>query len=251
MKTAGLVSISFRKNSPEEIVSACQKAGLSWIEWGSDVHCPEKDPKKASEIRKMCEEAGISTRSYGSYFRLGQGGPESFKPYIEAAKALGSDIIRIWAGTKASGSLTRDERKVLEEEARIISEMAGDAGIKIGMECHSGTITDEYHSAKDFILSVGHPALRMYWQPSQFHTDTYNIDACRTLAPLTEVVHVFHWLVNARLPLEEGRDIWTQYLKIYDEGHFNPAYLLEFMHDDNIETLQHTAEVLKSWLQPV
>jgi hypothetical protein len=25
-------------------------------------------------------------------------------------------------------------------------------------------------------------------------------------------------------------------------------YMLEFMHDDSIETLHHTADVLKSWL---
>ena len=43
----GLVSVSFRPNSPEEILIAMQKAGLTCIEWGSDVHCP---PEKAEEI---------------------------------------------------------------------------------------------------------------------------------------------------------------------------------------------------------
>ena len=40
MYHAGLVSISFRENSPEEIVKACVAAGLRYIEWGSDVHAP-------------------------------------------------------------------------------------------------------------------------------------------------------------------------------------------------------------------
>ena len=36
----GLVSISFRRYSVDDILDACQKAGLTCIEWGSDVHVP-------------------------------------------------------------------------------------------------------------------------------------------------------------------------------------------------------------------
>ena len=41
--TYGLVSVSFRKNSPEEILSAMKDSDLSVIEWGSDVHAPSDD----------------------------------------------------------------------------------------------------------------------------------------------------------------------------------------------------------------
>ncbi len=249
MSHSGLVSISFRKNTPEELISACSKASLDWIEWGSDVHCPQADIKKVKEVASLCKKEGILTRSYGSYFRLGQGGPEAFKPYLEAAQVLGSGIIRIWAGTKASRSTTPDERRVLAEEARQLCEMASTAKISIGMECHSDTLTDEYHSAASFIEEVGHPALRMYWQPSQFHVETYNLDAAKTLAPLTEVVHVFHWTMNARLPLEQGTPIWTEYLKLLRDNGAPKAYLLEFMHDDRLETLASAAKTLQGWLK--
>ena len=36
----GLVSVSFRKNTPKEILEAVKEAGLSCIEWGSDAHAP-------------------------------------------------------------------------------------------------------------------------------------------------------------------------------------------------------------------
>ena len=36
----GLCSVSFRENSPEEILQAMADAGLWYIEWGSDVHAP-------------------------------------------------------------------------------------------------------------------------------------------------------------------------------------------------------------------
>jgi len=36
----GLCSVSFRKNTPEEILKTMKEAGLSLIEWGADVHPP-------------------------------------------------------------------------------------------------------------------------------------------------------------------------------------------------------------------
>ena len=64
----GLCSVSFRKHTPEEILRAMKDAGLSVIEWGSDVHCP---PEKAEELAKLQKQYGIACCSYGTYFRLG------------------------------------------------------------------------------------------------------------------------------------------------------------------------------------
>ena len=44
--TLGLVSISFRKHIPEEIIKAVKSAGLTCIEWGSDVHAPCRDTER-------------------------------------------------------------------------------------------------------------------------------------------------------------------------------------------------------------
>ncbi len=40
---AGLVSVTFRQLSPEEIVRVAREAGLTVIEWGGDVHVPPGD----------------------------------------------------------------------------------------------------------------------------------------------------------------------------------------------------------------
>ena len=47
----GLVSITFREKSPEEIVGLVVEAGLDGIEWGGDVHVPHGDLAKAREVR--------------------------------------------------------------------------------------------------------------------------------------------------------------------------------------------------------
>ena len=48
----GLVSISFRRYSVDEILDACQRAGLSLIEWGSDVHAKKEDLQLLRVIRE-------------------------------------------------------------------------------------------------------------------------------------------------------------------------------------------------------
>ena len=55
----GLVSISFRQHSPREILETMKQAGLTCIEWGSDVHAPCGDEDKLREILALQEEYGF------------------------------------------------------------------------------------------------------------------------------------------------------------------------------------------------
>ena len=65
----GLCSISFRKNTPQEILAAMKTAGLTVIEWGSDVHCPPEKAKEIAELQKQyhlyivsnCQDGYIQT----------------------------------------------------------------------------------------------------------------------------------------------------------------------------------------------
>ena len=68
----GLVSVSFRKYTPQQIVSAVKSCGLQCIEWGSDIHAPRNDIEKLNEIVKLQNKYGIYCSSYGTYFHLGQ-----------------------------------------------------------------------------------------------------------------------------------------------------------------------------------
>ena len=49
----GLVSISFRSKSVEEIALAARDAGLEAIEWGGDVHTPHGDIAAAHNAREI------------------------------------------------------------------------------------------------------------------------------------------------------------------------------------------------------
>ena len=67
----GLVSISFRQHSPEELLKEVKRIGLTCIEWGSDVHAPKDDRARLLEIQRLQESYGITCCSYGTYFKLG------------------------------------------------------------------------------------------------------------------------------------------------------------------------------------
>ena len=100
--TLGLVSISFRKHTPEEIIQAVKAAGLSCIEWGSDVHAPCRDTERLHEIARLQGEYGITCSSYGTYFKFGKTPLEELTDYITAAKILGADVLRLWCGQKSA-----------------------------------------------------------------------------------------------------------------------------------------------------
>ncbi|MGI6279642.1 MAG: hypothetical protein ACOYJS_03675, partial [Acutalibacteraceae bacterium] len=81
MYDLGLVSVSFRGNTPQEIISAVKNAGLSFIEWGSDVHAPCDNEENLKMLLKLQTENGIKCCSYGTYFRLGVTPLEELQSY--------------------------------------------------------------------------------------------------------------------------------------------------------------------------
>ena len=105
MHRLGLVSISFRKHAPREILQAMREVGLTEIEWGSDVHAP---PEKAAEIARLQAEFGINCSSYGTYFTLGKTPLSELERYIAAAQLH----------QRTQRSLIYNKKRVSSAEAR-------------------------------------------------------------------------------------------------------------------------------------
>lgn len=240
----GLVSISFRGNTAEELIQAAKETGITAVEWGSDVHVPAGDTDRAAQVKALCEEAGIAIPEYGSYYYLGEA-PETFDDVLACAKALGTARIRIWGGKKSSDTLRTAEYAALVEDARRICDMAPD--MTLCLECHKGSVTDEYHTALRFLRDVGRKNLKMFWQPNQFRDLSYNLDALKALLPHVESVHVFSWNREQKFPLAAMEEDWKQYLTLLKTAGVE-NYMLEFMHDNALESLAETANTLKNWL---
>ena len=250
MLISGLVSISFRKETPDTLLREAAAAGLAGIEWGGDIHVPAGDIAAARKVGWLTRDAGLAVTAYGSYYRLGMNADPTadFAPVLASAEALGAPLIRLWGGQKGSACLSEAELSGMAAEMRTLADLAAEKRITLALECHPGTLTDDYSVSLQFLEMVSRPNVRLYWQPNQFRPVSYNLDAARALAPYAAHVHVFHWDAHARYPLRDGEPDWRRYLAVFRESGGDHALLLEFMHDDRLSTLAETAAVLKSWL---
>lgn len=242
MKNLGLVSISFRNLSFEKIIEEVKKADLSCIEWGSDVHAPCDNTANLNKIALLQKENGIFCCSYGTYFRLGSDNTDDLIKYIEAAKILGTDILRLWCGNKATTQYTADEEKVLFNECRKAAVIAENNGVILCMECHNGTYTHCKEGAIKLMKEINSPAFRMYWQPNQFTSEEENKNYARLLSSFTKTIHVFNWTEKERFPLSQAEFLWKEYLSYFNGSQ---TLLLEFMPDDDISSLIAEAKALK------
>lgn len=248
MLKAGICSVTFRNKTPGEIIELAAKAGLNSIEWGSDVHVPQGEISLASEIKKMTEAAGLEVSSYGSYFRLGTN--SDIVPYLESAKALGTDEIRVWAGGSPSAYLLPDARAALVREAKEISRKAADYGITISTECHAHTITDFPESQLFYMLEVNEPNFCTYWQALLQVPEDKQMHSLRTIyasGKLTNL-HVYYFKTfesgREQLLLSEATDIWAERFSLFKNDEKVRHAMLEFVRGGSDESFISDAKTL-------
>ncbi len=246
MFECGLVSVSFRSLSVDDIFSLLSAARLPLVEWGSDVHAPRDDKAKLEYVAARQKETGIKCSSYGTYFKLGVDPTEQLSEYIAAAKTLGTRVLRIWCGDKGYGSMTDAERDKMRSEAKKAAKTAEQADVVLCLECHGGTYTDCIEGALDIMQSADSRHFRMYWQPDQWKSVTENLDYAEKIAHYTENIHVFDWEGKARFPLSHGMQVWEKYLSCFGGGQ---CLLLEFMPDNDPRSLAREAQTLREMIE--
>ena len=237
----GLVSISFRQHSPLEILQAVKAAGLTCIEWGSDVHAPATNPEKVREIAAMQKEYGIYCSSYGTYFRYIANPIEELQSYIDTAKLLGTDILRLWCGPKSGAEMTEAEKDELFALCRQSEKLAAENGVTLCMECHQNTFTERVDDAVELMKALYSPHFQMYWQPLNDNPET-NIASAKAIAPYSSHLHVYNWKSGVKYPLAQAVDAWRSYVKEFTTPR---TLLLEFMPDNRLASLAAEADALR------
>lgn len=244
----GLVSISFRSLSFEQIIARVKAAGLASVEWGGDVHVPAGRADVAHLVREATEAAGLAVSEYGSYYRLGFSLPEEIDAVVACARALGTDTVRVWAYNKGSAEATGEEYRRTVSDARRICAQFPD--LTFCTECHNNTLTDDYRANLRLLEDVGMANFASFWQPNQHKSFAYNMESARALSPFVKAVHTFAWEGNERFPLAEHRDRWVEYLSVFAQEP-KIKVMLEFMHDDSPDSLSTTAAELKNIISAV
>ena len=255
----GLVSVSFRKWTPEVIVREVVSSGLRAIEWGGDVHVPHGNLSVAKSVGAATRDAGLSVAAYGSYYRLAASESQglSWQAVLDTARALGAPMIRVWAGMLGSSDPRADEAHwaaVAADAARIAAE-AEAAGVRVCFEYHGGVLTDGLAATRRLLHRAGHPGLLVNWQPQHHLVTTVGLEELRAFSGRLANLHVFSWIGGGwdKRPLATLEDRWLLYLRealkapLVSEsgGGTHPRHaLLEFLPFETPEDLRRDAVTL-------
>lgn len=247
MIKTGLVSVTFRKLTPKNIISLVKQSGLEGIEWGGDLHVPPGNPQLAREIFKMTTGEGLEIAAYGSYYRIGcqAKGIDDFKRVLESAIELKAPTIRVWAGNKGSQDADEAWWERIVTESNTIAELAGEAGISISYEYHRDTLTDSNETALQLLEDVNHSNVYTYWQPLSEYDFHFRTDGLYQIKGKLTNLHVFHRISNTRAPLKLGAGDWLKYLETVSNDEKNHYALLEFVMNDSETQFREDAATLR------
>ncbi len=249
---SGLVSVTFTRLSPEEVVRLVTLAGLEAIEWHGLAHVPHGDTDAARRVARLTIDAGLRVAAYGSYYHVGEPNGFRFDQVVETAALLGAPTIRVWAGHRPSAQADGTYREKVVSESRQLADMAAAEGMTISYEYHGDSLTDTDASALQLLREVNHPAVRSYWQPHLNDTPEQLLTGLRDVLPWLSNVHVFHWHPGTeRKPLAEGADQWMQYLRTVSAGGGDHSAMIEFVMHDSTDTFLQDAVTLKTWLSSI
>ena len=115
----GLLSITFRKCSPQQVIDLCAENRLQTIEWGGDVHVPHGDLAVAAEVGRNTRRRGLDVAAYGSYYELAASPANGleFSSVLASAVALETKAIRVWAGNRGSALADAAFRQAVIDDA--------------------------------------------------------------------------------------------------------------------------------------
>ena len=249
----GLVSITFRQLTPQQIVELCCKNQLQVIEWGGDVHVPHGDIETATQVGRLTREQGLDVTAYGSYYRLAVSPADGldFSAVLASAVALETKAIRVWAGNRGSADSDASWREKVVQDALRCADLAAEKGITICYEFHGGTLTDTLESTCDLLAATEHPFIKTLWQPPHSRPLEECLAGLRTLAPRLQHVHGFHWWPDPahRQPLRAGEERWKAYVAELRALGIDANILLEFVAGDSPEALTDDALFLNEILR--
>lgn len=244
---AGVASVTFRQLSTQDIVALTAEAGLTSIEWGGDVHVPPGDANRAAAVGDATRAAGLTVASYGAYYRAGSETDPypDFARTVATAQAIGAPLIRVWAGGLPSSEADDTHWESVTQAFRGMGDLAGEAGLGVGIEFHPGTLTDTAASAVRLLEATNQANVSSYWQVEWTWPPLKRLESLKSVSPWLSNVHAFHRQPDStQLALAEGMDEWRTYLGYVAALGGTRHVLLEFVADDDVARFLEDAATL-------
>jgi hypothetical protein len=256
----GLASVTFRRLRPTAVVGLARQVGLVGIEW-SDAHAPAgltaPDPEASPGlIAATARATGLDCAAYAPALAAPGDGPERFAAALAVATRLGARHMRIWPGTRgrAAADYGRGE---LRAAARAIAGFAATAaaqGIRLALECHSGTLADGAEAAERLVERISSDRVDLVWRPRP------GLGLDEALGEVARIGRlVTHVRVSAtderarRLPLAARANWWRTVLAaLQAERRLGDRWaFLEFVRDDDTRAFAEDALCLVDLVRDV
>ncbi len=241
----GMTSVTFRNKTVREIVEICRREKVDYIEWGSDVHVRTRE--EAVDAKRICDEAGITVSSYGSYYRVGNGSAEEWRSLCENAHIMGADSIRVWLGTKDSEKTSDEEYAAIIEDCRRICDVAKEYGILVCPECHDNTFNNNTDAIIRFRNDLGRENFKTYFQSRYFRME-YDLDRIDRTFDFIKNMHVSYSDLKReqRFRKKDKNYLDTLLRKMLSKG-FDGIVMLEFTQNSGEKAFSEDIEKLKSY----
>lgn len=222
----GFTSNSFRNiKDVSRIVEIAVGSGADCIEWSGDIHVKTEDD--AVRVRNLCEKAGISISSYGSYYRVGSNDMSEWENVCRIAFSMGAPVVRVWLGSEDSEKTDEETYKKLLEEVKQMCDIAKEYSVKVCPECHDHTFNNNTDAFLRMQKDSEKDNFSTYFQ-SRYKKYDYDMDRISRTAPFTECVHVSFFDMNR----EQFPSLKPKYMKdilsrLIETG-YDKSVLVEF-----------------------
>lgn len=234
--SVGLCTISAQQQPVEDVIALASTVGYDGVEiWGRD-HVGDGSPATCTRIVEAANDHDIEIASYGSYLRCGS---DTFDNELEheltVADRLGTDIVRVWAGSQEYGDHDPDHWDRVVADLERVTERAGDYGLAITVEKHNNTLTHTLEGAQNLIEAIDDERCRLNYQPG-FSIPARELETeARALAPLSNQLHLQttrERTASDRAPLSESYYDLDAVLEPFLERDFEGYANVEFVTDE-------------------
>ena len=148
---------------------------------------PLGDRRAAMEALKAAENAGLPIVGLTPYTTAinslddaeWRTAVDEFRGAIETAHLLGADRVRVYAGSWHPGDNDHDARwGQLRRALETLAPEAGQAGVRLCVENHFGTMTQTAADTAALVREIAHPAVRVLYDQANLtftHDETYEL----------------------------------------------------------------------------
>lgn len=241
----GVASVTFRDKTVSEVVEIAKNAGVSYIEWGADVHVKTADDAK--KAKELCDRNGIKITSYGSYYRVGSHEKENWEQICKNAESMGASSVRVWLGSKDSEKTSEDEYRNLLEDLTNICEVAEKYNLLVCPECHDNTFNNNTEAIIRLKKDLNKDNFRTYFQSRYFRFD-YDMDRIEKTFDFIENVHVsYRDLIREQRFRKKDKNYLDKILKKLLQMNFGGIVIIEFTKGSKEKNFIKDVEKLRSY----